>query len=236
MAGNLDLNRIAVLPLAGGRNLDVWHAPAADLRALLEHRCVDVAIMSSEHGFSPLGSASDCLSETLGVSVEEIKQLADWNRFDNEKVTLVALRSRRENTALKGLILAPGETARCYRTFAMPIYGRPYRDFYYNVVYEAVSHAATHWGARKVGITHLSASHRFHQDIAICNAEAAFHFGSGGVRGLESLVFFGCCISNESLRGIDRLTTQNANEVHRPIAVSIERPEQVEFIHLSWAN
>lgn len=236
MVDDSGMNGIAVLASAGTRPLHVRHAPAADLRMLVDQCRVDVAIMSSEHGFSPLGMASEYLSEGLDVPTEEIKRLADWNRFDNERVTLVAIRSRREDSSLKGLILAPGDTSRCYSAFATPLYGRPHRDFYYNVTHEAVAHAATGWDARKVGITHLSACHRFHSDVATCNAEAASQFGGDGVRGIESLVFFGCCISGEALQGIQRLTEPVTDGVHRPITTSIETSAQIELIHLCWTK
>lgn len=236
MAEDLVMNEIAMLSSAGGRTLHVRHAPAADLRTLVDECHVDVVIMASEYGFSPLGTASEYLSEALDVPVEEIKRLADWNRFNNEQVTLVAIRSRREGSSLKGLILAPAETSRCYGAFATPLYGRPHRDFYYNVTHEAVAYPATRWSAQKVGITHLSASGRFHPDIATCNAEAAAHVGGGSERSIESLVYCGCCISGEALQSIQRLVQPLANQVHRPITTSIERVAQIELIHLCWTK
>ena len=236
MIRSAKMNPIAILPSATGGNTLIWHAPDADLRALVEEQRVDVAVMSTEHGFSPLGAASDFLSEALDVPQDEIKRLADWNRFENELVTLVALRSRREHSSLRGLILAPGETARCYSKFATPIYGRPHRDFYYNVVYEAVAYAAARWDARMVGMSHLSASGRFHQDIAMCTAEATAQVNAGNGRYVESLVFFGCCITSSALQGISQLTERHSGSIHRPVATVIEPRDQVDIVHLSWPH
>jgi hypothetical protein len=234
MSPAIKIDEVATVYSASGKDAFISHAPTASLRELVDERCVDVAVMSSEHGLSPLGAASDFLTEALDVPHDEIKKLADWNQFDNESVTLVALKSRRSDSALKGLILAPGETSRCYLRFANE-YSRPHRDFYYNVAYESVMFANSRWGARKVGMTHLSASGRFHQDIATCTAEAMVHLAdkSGAV---VSLVFFGCCIASESLQGICQLADQVQNSLHRPITVAEESGGRVEMIHLSWPH
>ena len=234
MTSEKRIELIATLRSASGEDTHIWHAPEADLRTLAADHRVDVAVMSTEHGFSPLGAASEYVSEALDVPYDEIKRLADWNRFENEQVTLVAVRSRRKDGALKGLILAPGETALCYSKFATPIYGRPHRDFYYNVTYEAIAYAAGRWAARLVGISHLSASGRFHQDIALCTAEATVHVDGGSGCHVESLVFFGCCINEASLQALSLLNAQARGSVHRPIATVIEPNGQVDVIHLSW--
>ena len=234
MTCSTKIDRIATLRSAAGKDTHILRAPEADLRTLVAEHRVDVAVMSTEHGFSPLGVASEYLSEALDVPYDEIKRLADWNRFENEQVTLVAVRSRREDGALKGLILAPGETAICYSKFATSIYGRPHRDFYYNVIYEAIAYAAGRWAARLVGISHLSASGRFHPDIAVCTAEAVAHVDGGSGCHVESLVFFGCCINEASLQGISQPNAQWRGSIHRPIATVIEPHGQVDAIHLSW--
>lgn len=230
----MDMNFIAALRSATGEDTHIWHAPEANLRELVTARCVDVAVMSTEHRFSPLGAASDFLSEALDVPQDEIKRLADWNRFENEMVTLVALRSRRKHSGLRGLILAPGETARCYSKFATPIYGRPHRDFYYNVVYEAVAFAASRWNARKVGMSHLSASGRFHQDIAMCIAEGMRHVNAENGSHVGSLVLFGCCITGAALQGISQLTERGSGSNHRPIEIVIEPHDRMDLVHLFW--
>lgn len=96
--------------------------------------------------------------------------------------------------------------ARCYQKFAVPIHGRPYRDFYYNVTYEAIAFVCGKWGAKKLGISHLSASGHYHQDIATCHAEALAHFCDENPDiAPESFIFCGCCIGVEHLKGIQQL-------------------------------
>ena len=76
---------------------------------------IDAYVVSTETGFSPLGSNIRFISAELGIPVSEIAALADWNRFKNPGVTLVALSSRCPGSALRGVILAPAETSECYK-------------------------------------------------------------------------------------------------------------------------
>jgi hypothetical protein len=153
---------------------------------------VDAFIVTTEDGFSPLGAAREFLSDDLGIPQEEIARRADWNRFENERVTLIAPHSRRPDSCLKGVILAPGETSKCYEKLAKAGGALPYRDFYYNVTHEAIAYASRMWGARRLGISHLSASGSFHEAIANCQAEALAHFGDQALLPVvETFLFVG---------------------------------------------
>jgi hypothetical protein len=195
---------------------------------------VDAYIVATEDGFSPLGMNLPFLSEDLGIPVAEFKRLADWNRFENPRVSLVALASRRRESFLRGVILAASETSKCYEKFAAPRYGRPYRDFYYNVTYEAISHSVSQWSARHLAISHLSASGRFHEDIATCNAEALAHYCDGHTNVVESFAFLGCCIASQHLSGISRLNAECQISAHRDIATEVVDRDGHVLIHLKW--
>jgi hypothetical protein len=196
---------------------------------------VDAFVVSTEDGFSPLGAARGFFASDLGIPGDEIMRLARWNRSQNPRVTLIALASRRPESLLRGVILAPGETSKCYAQFATPRYGQPSRDFYYNVTYESIAHANRRWGARRLGITHLSGSGNFHEDIATCNAEALAHFcDESATPALASFAFVGCCITLQHLEGLERLNPEGNQTKHRPITVESEVREAAEFIHLSW--
>ena len=123
---------------------------------------VDTFILATEDGFSPLGGYRSFFSADLGIPEPEISKLADWNRFQNPKVSLVALRSRRPGSLLRGLVLAASESSESYKQFAVPRFGRPYRDFYYNVTYEAIAYVCGQWGARRLALSHLSGCGTFH--------------------------------------------------------------------------
>jgi hypothetical protein len=176
------------------------------------------------------------LTEDLGVPFEEIKRLANWNRSDNPHVSLVALASRRRESCLRGVILAACETSECYTKFATALYGRPYRDFYYNVTYEAISYSVAQWGARRLAISHLSASGRFHHDIAMCNAEALAHYCDSHSKVIDSFMFLGCCISPEHLSGIARLNVEGEASAHRHIATEVIDGDGHVLIHLKWGG
>lgn len=207
----------------------------ASFQALAARGEVDAFIVSTEDGFSPLGGAMSYFSADLGIPADEIKRFADWNRFTNDSVTVVCLQSRRRDGALKGLILAPGETARCYQQFATPLYGRPYRDFYYNVTYEAIAFACSCWGARRLATSHLSGCGKFHADIATCQAEALAHFGDGPSQAhLDSFLFVGCCIRMDHLDGIRRLNAEGSVTHHRSIATRMETRGDAKLLSLNW--
>ncbi len=201
--------------------------------AALEGR-VDAYIVATLAGFSPLGADLHFLSRDLGVPEDEIHQLAGGNHSTNAAVTLVAIRSRRSGSCLRGVILAPCETSSCYARFATPIYGRPYRDFYYNVTYEAIAYAAEKWGARSPAVSHLSASGNFREEIAICNAEALAHYCDAHPHAIGSFTFLGCCISQEHLHGIRRLNEEGYTGVHWPISTKVEDHGTHELVHLEW--
>ena len=197
----------------------------------------DVAIVSTEDGFSPLGGSSRFFEEDLGVSyAEEIRPLADWNRFENDCVTLIAIPTRNPEGYLRGLILAPGNNTESYKRYANSSYGRPHRTYYYNVTYEAIAFASASWGARKLAVSHLSECGDFHEDIATCQAEALAHFcDSNPLSAPQSLVFCGCCIRLNHLRGIDRLKTESGKTKHIPIRLEVEIKAEGTLLHLDWS-
>lgn len=208
---------------------------SGEIKSIASDAKIDAYIVSTEDGFSPLGSNRRFISEDLGVSEKEIKRLADWNRFNNSRVTLVAIPARRNGSYLRGVILAASESSECYERFAVPRYGRPYRDFYYNVAYEAIAYASQAWGTQRLAISHLSGCNCFHEDIATCNAEALAHYCDSSVNAIESFTFLGDCdISLEHLAGISRLNIEGKTGQHRPIFTETEHHEGHVLVHLDW--
>lgn len=209
-----------------------------DVELLAKEGSIDVYLVGSEDGFSPLGQAMEFLVEDLGIEKAFIKGLADWNRFKNDKVTLIAIPARRKGSALRGIVLCPTETCSCYERFARPMYGRPYRDFFYNVSYEAMRYAVEHWGCSRFALSHLSASRCFRPDIATCSAEALLHLVNAcPVPGVLSLSFVGCCIRPEHLVDIPKLSSQEEQRsVHRPVRVQEETEGIAHLIHIDWTD
>lgn len=226
---------IAALESRTGGRTTVAHDPGA-LEPHVREGAVDAYIVATEDGFSPLGMNLRFLSADLGVPVAEIKRLADWNRFENSRTSLVALASRRSGSLLRGVILAASETSECYNRFATPLFGRPYRDFYYNVTYEAIAYASSQWTARHLAISHLSASGRFSEDIATCNAEALAHYCDTHANSIDSFMFLGCCILPDHLSGISRLNAEGRTGAHRAIATQVLSSEGHVLIHLNWSG
>ena len=226
---------VAVLQSRQGGRVSVdyfW----GEIKALAPDTKIDAYIVSTEEGFSPLGSNLCFLASDIGVPRDEIKRLADWNRFKNPRVSLVAIQSRKKDSFLRGVILAASESSESYKRFAVPRYGRPYRDFYYNVTYEAIAYASEAWGARRLAISHLSGCNCFHEDIATCNAEALAHYCDSSANVIESFTFLrDCDISLEHLAGIRRLNTESNTGQHRPILTETEHHEGHVLVHLDWS-
>jgi hypothetical protein len=229
------MNLLAALQAKHGRRTSIGYNFHAFFKELAERGECDACIVSTEDGFSPLGTSKEFFAADLGIPIQEIKRLADWNMSENERITLITLGSRRPGSLLRGIILAPGNNTRSYAPYVRSHYSRPHRDFYYNVSYETIAYACREWGARKLAISHLSGSGRFHEDIATCHAEALAHFCDGEPEAVpESFVFCGCCITADHLKGIERLNAEGKQTTHRPISVAVEEQGVAKLIHLSW--
>ena len=209
---------IAALESRAGGRTTVAYDPG-HLEPLARKGEVEAYIVATEDGFSPLGMNLRFLSDDLGVPVAELKRLADWNRFENPNVSLVALASRRSESYLRGLILAASESSECYKRFASPRYGRPHRDFYYNVTYEAIAYSASTWRARRLAISPIPGSGRFHEDIVTCNAEALAHYCDAHANAIDSFLFLECPASPDNLACISRLNSEGQSSMHREIEI-----------------
>ena len=227
---------VAILQSRQGKQVSLaFHR--GEIKTLASEAKIDAYIVSTEDGFSPLGSNLRFLSSVLGVPKDEIKQLADWNRFKNPHVTLVVIPSRRDGSCLRGVILAPSESSECYKWFATPRFGLPHRDFYYNVTYEAIAYASQNWSARRIAISHLSGCGSFREDIATCNAEALAHYCDAAEGAIDSFIFLGDGnIALEHLAGISRLNTESETGQHRPISIKTAHCEGHVLVHLDWSH
>lgn len=226
----------SVLQSETGARTAIGHDFGSMFEELAGRGEADVAIVSTEEGFSPLGGSRNFFERDLGIPYdEEIRSLARWNQDVNEEVTLIALVSRNPRSLLKGIILAPGENCRSYSKYASPYGRKPHRDYYYNISYEAISYACLEWGARNLAISHLSASGRFHEDMATCHAEALAHFCDAHPEDAPtSFTFCGCCIQEDHLNGIKRLNAERQAARHRPIQITREVVGQAVKLHVAW--
>ena len=229
---------LTVLESRQGERTSIEYEFGENLATLAHSGRVDTFIVSTEDGFSPLGRNRSFLSSDLDIPENEIQRLANWNRFENPRVTLVALRSRRVGSLLRGVVLAPSETSVCYKPYSHSHRLRvPNRSFYYNVTYEAIAFVSGNWGASRFSLSHLSGSGSFHEDIATCNAEALAHYCDATPSAkVESFMFVGCCISLEHLTGIARLNAEAQTGLHHAISKEVEHCEGYELVHLDWGR
>jgi len=207
------------------------------LEELVRREKIDCYIVSTEDGFSPLGTSKQFISNELGICEHDISALANWNRFDNPLVSLVGLSNQNPSGSLKGVVLAASETSKCYEQFAVPFHSRPYRDFYYNVVYESIEYATKILKAEKLAISHLSGSGHFHEDVAACVVEALAHFcDSNDSPHIETFMFIGCCIKPSHLTVIQRLNLEEDRSKHRNIRTQSSQRNGFEEISLDCST
>ncbi len=212
------MNKIAALRGQGGHTTLLGYDFNSSFEALAERGEVDCFIVSSEDGFSPLGSARRFFSHDLGIDEKQISDVANWNRFECPTASLVVLPSLTAAGKLRGVVLAASESSKCYEQFAVPRYGKPYRDFYYNVAYESIVLATRHLKAKRLAISHLSVSGSFHEDIATCVAEALAHYCDEPAEPrIDSFLFVGCCMQPYHFHGITRLNAEGNLARHTAI-------------------
>jgi len=231
------MTKVARLVSELGQTTSIEVASPQGLAGFSPSRPVEAFICSTEEGFSPLGAERSFLLDALDVSWSDICSVANWNRFENEQVSLVIVPSRRPDSALKGLILAASERSNCYKRFAKPRFGRPHRDFFYNVTYEAIAFARGRWEGRRLAMSHLTGCCRSGArdgDALVCSLEALGHYcDQHPDAALEYFAYSGCCIGPKDFWGVQSLATQ-FEPGHRPIETRRRTIQGYEVIDLHW--
>ena len=182
----------------------------------------DGLIIEGAWGFNDLGGFyGGVISPLLGVDTGLVRRLCDDNNDQNEHVTLIALPSTVRESSLKAVVFVPTELGRPYQRLATPIFGKPHRDFYYNVVYEALGLLAE-FGCTGIAIAGLRGFPQGHKDIDHCVAEAVAHFA------LEHL----------TLRRV--VTVSSGPDLSNGIRFFNEHPESIgrhrEVTRLAWTE
>jgi hypothetical protein len=225
--------QIAKLYSKSGAALTLGYDFDSTFQELVDNQLADCFILATEYGFSPLGLAGDVIASELDLRTHDIANIANWNRSENEEVSLVGIKKRNSDkkSFLKGSILAASETSISYEQFKND--NRPCRDFIYNVTYEAIYYAAHTLKARKLTISHLSAAGNYHQDMATCTAEALAHFHDEFPGMIDSLLFVGCCINEDHFKGIRELNKEGDITKHRPIQTTSTKKDGFDVVSLS---
>ena len=196
------------------------------LAHLVSSGLVDYVVMDGQTGFTPLSANARYLARELSIPMEQITRLANWVER-NEETTLVALKTRRPGGQLKGLILVPGLPSASYWRRQLP-------RALYEMSRAAIAHAAIHWGAQRMGISHLSRSQGFSSGIAGETAAAAMLDDSSAKKPLRSVTFFGCCIHPAHLARIgDCAFDEESKQGVQGVNVVTDSRGEVDLIHLS---
>jgi hypothetical protein len=246
-------NYSGVLINSAGDETYVAHHVHNRFDHLIDSGLMDTLLIEPEDGFSQLGGVRTALESLLGLQSRDlvawglngcpstfepnIPSLADFARSDDPDITLTAIASRKENSPMKGLVLVPYESSRCYLRYSNP-YSKPYRDFFYNVTYEALYYAYHVWGSRQFAITHLSREKIFGHykpDVTTCQAEAVRHFCEL-YRGVKSVVFWDTTKGNRPIYEISRFDEELDQGAHRLVERSIEKQFGIDFIRIEIAR
>jgi hypothetical protein len=214
-----------------GLRLEVAHAGQTGYKEHVQWAQLDGVVFASEWGYAPLNSGDiPFLTEDLGLEEETIIRCADWNRYHNPRITLVAIRPKRSESKLKGIILAPGTNAECFMKRASPN-GR--RLFYQHVTYEALRYLAHELGCRRIGITDLRPCDRMStNEMALAISQGVMQFwGKQSANTLDSIVFVACEINQHQLQDV----FCQPRTPRRAINVAEEQqPDGITHIHLDW--
>ena len=230
------MNHLATLVSNSGSNLVVGYDFETSFAELIRSGGVDALIISSELGYSVLGAQASSLANELGMQESTLRKIAAWNH-DREEVSLVGIPSPSAPVGLAGVVLAAGGRSRSYQRFAEPTFGKPYRDFYYNVAYESIDYAVSVLGATKIGMSHLTGGGSFREEVSLCVAEALGHFVDGAQSDrLKSFMFVGCCVTEEHLAGFGRLNQEGQTTRHIPINKESSTFQGYDVISLNWSE
>ncbi len=248
-----------VLHSCTGENIVINHVTESvgysgprSVKNLAELGLFDAIIVESEDGFSQLGQMRRFVSADLGLEERNlvrwaldgmsdklernISSLADWNRARETEVTLVAIPSARAGSCLKGIILCPYDGSDCYLQYANGCYGKPYRDFIYNVTYEAIAHAYKTFGARRIAVTHFARykyQHKYQRDLTTCQVEAMVHFCNLH-RDMHSFTFLDEHPGNQPLQIVQEFNAMTDVGIHRGINTRRVIFAGISFVDLDW--
>jgi len=236
-------------------NISIKHY-VDDYRAeFIKNGEVDCLLIEQETGYSQLGGIVDFLAEDLGLyqllwsknkyventdNLPNIRQLADDARSNDLEVTLIGIPSKRNKSCLKGMVLVPYQDSASHHKYALPLYGKPYRDFFYNVTYESLYYAYFTLGARSFCLTHWSAGKYasrlgYRQSITTCQAEAIRHF-CNEFKGVKTIIFWDISLGNHPLSELLRFNNELVEGVHRIVKTKTEKKSDCDFIQIDWTS
>jgi hypothetical protein len=173
-----------ILHLLNGQDVTIDHCPGYATNIETEG-----LIIGSLWGFNDLGGwYARTLPDLLGI---QPKSLRNWienplnlpNRLiqvgltndQKEQIFITLIPSRRPDSTLKAAAFVPTSACEAYKKLVLS-YGKPYRDFYYAVIFEALNQLADA-GCSTISIAGItSIDDPYLLEINNCVAEAVAHY------------------------------------------------------------
>ena len=228
------MKTIGVLQSNDGNQVQLGFDEGLDFDRMLNEGLIDSLVITSEGGFSILGSTHQVLLSALDMQKSQLLRISTWSERVSKNPSVVVIPNTSGKGSLKALALVTGERSLAYEQLRNPDPRKPYRDFYYNLTYETIDALVKNCGAQRIGMTHMSGGGCFHEDIATCNAEALAHYCDQFPGTVDSFSFVGCCIKEEHLAGIQRLNPEGAKTQHRLITTRCFEKFGCTVVEMEW--
>lgn len=183
-----------ILKLPNRAPLEIKFVKESSREATLSN--MQALVIESNYGFNDLGIYTKYISKAMDIDEDLFRKYAD-SLMKEDLPTIDVIPTQNPLSRLKAVALVSSPNCDCYKAFESNGV-RPSKDFFYNIVYEALS-ALIRMNFKNIGIAGLTGSLRFVNDSQYRNAvaEAVCHAASD-FPSLEKIqvISFGPLISN----------------------------------------
>ena len=161
-----------ILQLPGRKPLEILYRKDSTPEKNLSN--IEALIIETNYGFNDLGLYTQLIAQHMDIVEDTFRKYAD-SLMKEALPTIEVVPTQNTFSPLKAVALVSSPNCDCYKPFESDGV-RPNKDFFYNIVYEALS-TLVRKGYKNIGIAGLTGSLRFVDDKQYRNsvAEAVCH-------------------------------------------------------------
>jgi hypothetical protein len=190
----------------------------------------DGLIIEGWPGFNDLGAHIKILEKAIG-NKKNISKLCSI-KSESESVTITLLKCINPDNNIKGIVLVPTEHYKCYEQFATPFYGKPYKNFYYNVMYEAINLLSL-VNSKNIAIANITGANPRSADIDHCVSSAIYNY----IKSHSSIKSIFSTGQGPKIYDLTSLEFQHAVSNHRDINRELTDIDDIETIStIDWTK